>query len=136
MPAIAACGVELCIEPLAPAETDFVNTCAEGEELVQRVGHPAFRLHLDVKAMASEGTPVPELIRRHAGGAGHFHANDPNRRGPGFGACDFVPIFAALRDAGYRGWVSVEVFDAAPDPETVATRSLAYLRACAERAGG
>ena len=28
MPAIAGTGVELCLEPLAPSETDFLNTCA------------------------------------------------------------------------------------------------------------
>src|SRR5262249_15591025 len=28
-PGIAACGVKLCLEPLAPAEADFINTCDE-----------------------------------------------------------------------------------------------------------
>ena len=120
----------LCMEPLSIEETDFVNTCAEALELVKAVDHPRFVLHLDVKAMSSELTPVPELIRRHAGEAGHFHANDANRRGPGFGPTDFLPIFQALDDAGYRGWVSVEVFDYTPDPETIARESLEYMRRC------
>src|SRR5947209_4609653 len=84
-PGIADAGVKLCLEPLAPAEADFINTCAEAVALLDRVGHPNFRLHLDVKAMAADEAPAPELIRRYAGRLGHFHANDPNRRGPGFG---------------------------------------------------
>src|SRR5205807_1709879 len=88
-----------------------------------------------VKAMSSEATPVPELIRRHAARTGHFHANDPNKRGPGFGEVDFVPIFRALKESDYRGWVSVEVFDYSPDTETIARESLRYMRACAEQAG-
>src|SRR5215472_9230362 len=107
---IADHGIKLCLEPLAPPEADFLNTCAEALEVLDRLNHPNFALHLDVKAMSSEETPVPDLIRRHAGRTGHFHANDPNRRGPGFGEVDFVPIFRALRESGYTGWVSVEVF--------------------------
>jgi sugar phosphate isomerase/epimerase len=91
-------------------------------------------LHLDVKAMSSETTPVTELIRRHAARAGHFHANDVNLRGPGFGDVDFVPIFKALQAAGYDRWVSVEVFDYSPDPETIAKQSVEYMKECLDRA--
>lgn len=132
--AIADSGVKLCLEPLAPAEADFITTCAEAVEILDRLAHPNFVLHLDVKAMSSEETPIPDLIRRHAGRTGHFHANDANRRGPGFGAVDFVPIFRALRDGGYAGWVSVEVFDYTPDAETIARESLRYMRECEKTA--
>jgi sugar phosphate isomerase/epimerase len=131
---IADAGVRLCLEPLAAPEADFINTCAEAVALLDRIGHPNFVLHLDVKAMSAEETPAPDLIRRHAARTGHFHANDPNRRGPGFGAVDFVPIFRALRDVNYTGWVSVEVFDYSPDPETIARESLRYMKECEARA--
>jgi sugar phosphate isomerase/epimerase len=127
LPALDAHGVFLCLEPLTSDETDFMNTCDEAVRAIDAIGHPRVVLHLDVKAMSSEPTAVPELIHRHAARAGHFHANDPNRRGPGFGEVDFRPIFAALREAGYNRWVSVEVFDFSPDPETIARRSLEYM---------
>ncbi len=131
---IADCGVKLCLEPLAPPEADFINTAAEAVEILDRVDSPAFCLHLDVKAMSSEKEPVPALIRKHAARTGHFHANDPNLRGPGFGDTDFVPIFKALKDVAYQGWVSVEVFDYKPDPETIARESIRYMRECESRA--
>ena len=96
------------------------------------VGSPHCRLHLDCKAMAAEDkTPIPAVIRRYRGLFVHFHANDPNLQGPGFGQLDFVPIMKALQDVNYRGWVSVEVFDYTPGPERLTRESIAYMRKCA-----
>lgn len=123
-------GVKLCLEPLSPPEADFINTCAEALVILQQLAHPQFTLHLDVKAMHTDDAPVPVLIRRHGKNAGHFHANDVNRRGPGFGDTQFKPIFQALKDSGYQGWVSVEVFDYSPDPITIARESIRHMKSC------
>jgi sugar phosphate isomerase/epimerase len=135
-PALADTGVHLCLEPLSPTEADFINTIAEAQDLLARIDRPNFTLHLDVKAMSTEALPTPELIRLHGSQAGHFHANDANRRGPGFGPTDFRPIFQALTASGYKGWVSVEVFDYTPDPETIARDSIRYMRECEAVVGG
>ena len=127
-------GVKLLLEPLSPPEANFMNTAKEAVDLMARIDSPAFRLHLDVKAMSTEEDPAPALIRRHHGVLEHFHANDPNKRGPGFGATDFVAIFGALAAVNYTGWVSVEVFDYTPDPETIARESLRYMRECDAKA--
>jgi sugar phosphate isomerase/epimerase len=134
LPALADRGVKLCLEPLTPKETNFINTCAEAMELIDRVGHPNLLLHQDVKAMLSESTPIPELIQRHAGSVGHFHANDGNLLGPGMGPTDFAPIMQALVSSGYGGWVSVEVFDYSPGCEKIARESLRTLRETHARA--
>src|SRR5207244_4306314 len=120
LPGIADCGVKLCLEPLPPPEADFITSFADAVDLLERLSHPNFLLHLDVKAMGSDESPTPELIRLHAHRTAHFHANDPNQRGPGFGSTDFVPILQVLKEADYRGWVSVEVLDYSPDPEPIA----------------
>lgn len=132
VPVLEKCGVVLAVEPLAPAEGDFLNTADLGAELCRKVDSPAVRLHLDVKAMSSEPTPVPEVIKNHAGLLEHFHANDPNLLGPGMGEVKFEPIFAALKEIDYQGWVSVEVFDFKPGAEKIARDSIEYMRRCAE----
>lgn len=128
LPLLKERNVTLCQESLPAPESDFILTAAEGARMVRELDHPNFRLMLDVKSMCSEDRPPAEIIREFAPLVEHFHANDANRRGPGFGDTDFRPIAAALREAGYNGYVSVEVFDYTPDPETIARESLRYLK--------
>ncbi|HOF61232.1 MAG TPA: sugar phosphate isomerase/epimerase family protein [Candidatus Latescibacteria bacterium] len=128
LPVAEAREVTLCFEPLAPAETNFIQTAEEAIRLVQGINSPNLKIILDVKAMSGENKPIPEIIRASGPWVAHFHANDANLRGPGFGDVDYAPIVAALRDIGYDGWVSVEVFDFSIDPEVTARRSLSYLK--------
>jgi sugar phosphate isomerase/epimerase len=129
-------GVTLALEPLGPEEGDFLRTADLGVELMRMVDSPNCRLHLDVKAMSTEAVPVVEILRKHRDNVAHFHANDPNRRGPGMGEVDFLPIFRTLEEIGYAGWVSVEVFDYTPGPEHLALESIRYMREILEQIGG
>ncbi|MGD9128377.1 MAG: sugar phosphate isomerase/epimerase family protein [Planctomycetia bacterium] len=122
--------VTIAIEPLEPKSSDFINTVAEAVQLIELVDSPWVQLQLDVHSMSYESTPIPELIRDHAWMATHFHANDSNLQGPGFGKINFVPILAALKEIDYQGWISVEPFDFSPGPEILAVDSIAYLKEC------
>ncbi len=128
LPRFADRGVTLCMEPLTTKETNFCNSCADAKKIIEKIGHPNFRLHQDVKAMLSEQTPVPELIEEFADITEHFHANDSNLLGPGMGETDYLPIFDALKRTNYDGWVSVEVFDYSPGAEEIAINSLENMR--------
>ena len=121
--------VTICFEPLAPVETNFINTAAAAIRFIQQFDSPAMKIILDVKAMSSEAKPVPQVIRESKGHFAYVHANDTNMKGPGFGSVDFKPIAAALREVGYDGFVSVEVFNFEEGPEIIATKSLEYLKA-------
>jgi sugar phosphate isomerase/epimerase len=121
-------GVTICFEPLSPAETNFINTAADAIEVAQQVGRTSFKILLDVKAMSAESRSIPEIIRASWPHFAYFHANDTNLKGPGFGAVDFRPIAQALKEVGYDGFVSVEVFNFDEGPEVIATKSIEYLR--------
>ena len=121
-------GITICLEPLAPTETNFINTAAEAVQFISQFDSPHFKIILDVKAMSSEAKPIPRIIRESWPNFAYFHANDKNLKGPGFGEVDFKPIAAALRDVKYDGYVSVEVFNFDEGPEVIANKSLAYLK--------
>jgi sugar phosphate isomerase/epimerase len=127
VPELESNQVTLALEPLGPEEGNFFLTAEETVGLIERIGSEYVQLHLDVKAMSTEAKPIPQIIRDSQQHLVHFHANDPNRRGPGMGQVDFGPIMKTLRDINYADWISVEVFDYSPGIDALASESIACL---------
>lgn len=128
-------GLTYCLEPLDAGQTNWARTVEEAMEIVRRVGNPALRTMLDVSAAGNgEAEPAADLLRRHMGSGliAHVHLNDRNRRAPGQGSDRFAPVFAALRETGYRGFCAVEPFDHHPDGPACAARAIGYLRGLLE----
>jgi D-psicose/D-tagatose/L-ribulose 3-epimerase len=134
-PRAADRNVQICFEALAPAETNFIQTAAEAARLADEIGHPNIDIMLDMKAMSSmPGGPVG-TIREFGRRARHVHANHPSGKGAGMPLAeedgeplDYQAILAALAEAVYDRWVSLEPFDYKPDPTTVARIGLQTLR--------
>ena len=127
-PTLEQLDITLALEPLGPEEGNFLLTAESGIELAKSTGSEHVRLHLDVKAMSTEAKSIPQIILDSKDWLCHFHANDPNRQGPGMGEVPFEPIYTALRKAQYTDWVSVEVFDYSPGIDALTDGSLQYLR--------
>ena len=124
--------VYLFLEPLSPAETNFVNTVEEARDLVAAIAHHRVGYMLDCKAMSAMPGGIVGTIRHHGKSAGHFHANEPSGLAPGMGTTNFAEILGCLNDSGYLGWVSAEPFDYSPDSDTVARAALDALRRASE----
>jgi sugar phosphate isomerase/epimerase len=129
-------GVTYCLEPLSRDQTPLVNTVAEAAAIVTQVGSPALRTMIDCSSAGlAETQSVSELIDQWlpTGMVAHIQVNDPNRRAPGQGAMDFVPIAAALQRNRYDGTVAVEPFDYVPDGPGSAAFAAGYWRGvCAQ----
>ena len=131
-------GVIYCIEPLSSAETSVINTVAEGVQLVEALGSPAFRTMIDTSAAGqSEATSVASLIRTWlpTGTVAHVQVNDTNRGAPGMGQDPFVDITRALRAADWPHPIAVEPFRTCIDGTTTAAIGAATMRACWDAAG-
>ena len=100
--------MKLALEPLNRKETNFINSLADGIEIVDAVAHPAFRLHADVYHMMQEDEP-PSAITAGGSRIVHVHvAQKGTRHAPMPGGSDFRPYFKALKGIGYKDRIAVE----------------------------
>jgi D-psicose/D-tagatose/L-ribulose 3-epimerase len=106
----AARGKIICLEPLNRFETDFINTCDQGLQMIAAVGSPALKLHLDTFHMNIEEKNQAAAIRKAGKNLGHFHACGSDRGTPGGDHTDWPGIAAALRQIGYQNDVVIESF--------------------------
>jgi sugar phosphate isomerase/epimerase len=98
----------IAMENLNKTETNFVNTVAEGTEIVNAIHHPNFRLTADIYHMLRENEPAVN-IEKAKGILVHCHiAEKENRAAPGVAGDDFKPYFAALHKIGYTGHIMME----------------------------
>jgi sugar phosphate isomerase/epimerase len=102
--------------------------------MVDEIHHPNFQMMVDCRSTETNEGFVTQALRRaqKSGHLRHVHANDINGKGPGFGTVPFTPILRTLISSGYPNYISVEVFEFDPDPETIASRSIGYLKGILE----
>ena len=125
----------VCIEPLAAAtNNNFIFKAAEAKRMAQEINLPNVGVIVDTYSGSQEEDDLPAAIRDTGVLLYHYHCNDLNKRAPGWGDTDFVPIMRALLDIGYPYWCSIEVFDFEPDPYEHAKKGLETLKAALEAA--
>lgn len=103
-------GRQVCLEPLNRFETDFINTCDQGLQMINDVGSPALKLHLDTFHMNIEEKNQAKSIRKAGKLLAHFHACGSDRGTPGGDHINWPEIAKALRAIGYKGDVVIESF--------------------------
>lgn len=120
-------GVTLLYEPLNRYETNLVNTLADGVSLLAGLGTANVRLLADLFHMGIEEASLADAVRAAGRHVGHVHFADSNRRAAGMGHTAFGPVVAALREVGYAGYLSAEVFPL-PAPDAAAKQTIESFR--------
>ena len=94
----------------------FMNDYALAADVLRAVNRPNVGLQYDsYHAQMIHGDAVA-VFDQYKDLIVHVQLGDaPDRSAPGTGTVDFPALFAALRRAGYRGWVSGEYV---PGPRT------------------
>ncbi len=111
------CGVSLAIEPVNRYETYLLNTVAEAQALIERIDEPNLGLLLDTYHMNIEERGIAATIVRHGARLRHLHLNESDRGTLGGGNIDWPSVFGALKQIGYSGMASIEVFGS-PSPQS------------------
>jgi len=100
--------VVISLEPLNTKESNFINSVAEGGEIVESVNHENFRLLADIYHMIMENES-PSNIIKYGHLLYHTHiAEKTGRTAPGVNNDDFTPYFKALKAIKYEGRMSIE----------------------------
>jgi sugar phosphate isomerase/epimerase len=109
-------GVKLAIEPLHPRDTDFINTLGEALELVESVDNEACGVFVDTWQLWQTPHLLSEIARSagriyglHIADSPHTMRSNEDRFVPGEGVIPLVQIVGAVLDAGYDGFLDVEL---------------------------
>ena len=118
--------VKIALETVTIMQTNFINTCAEGAAMVEKVGRDNFRLMLDVFHLNLEEKDLFDAIRQYSPLNIHVHLSDNNRRYPGQCGLDFEKIISLFKECGYDGCFTTEIFQL-PSMEEAAKGAAEYL---------
>ncbi|HWG56550.1 MAG TPA: sugar phosphate isomerase/epimerase family protein [Gaiellaceae bacterium] len=124
--AAEAAGVRLGLEPIHASQRDalsLVTSVPEALELLDEAGLPHVGVMLDLYHVWDTPT-VEDDLRRHLGRFTGVHVADWHADGraeralPGSGVSRTRELIAILAEAGFDGWLDVEIFGTPDDPES------------------
>lgn len=96
------------LEPLNRYEATFLRRVEQAVALAAAVNHPRVTALADLFHMNIEEASMSAPILDASGRLGHVHIADNNRLQPGAGCMNLQPTFAALKQIGYDGYISIE----------------------------
>ena len=123
----ASHGQVLLYEPLNRYETNLFNRQGDAAQWLRALRTRSVRLLCDLYHMNIEESDLAGALVACADLVGHVHFADSNRRAIGFGHTDIAAIAAALRDIGYRGYLSAEVLPL-PTSQEAADQTIASFK--------
>jgi len=120
-------GTTVLYEPLNRYETNLINTLADGVQFLTGSAMRNVKLLADLYHMNIEEANLAAALHKAGPHIGHVHFADSNRRAAGLGHTDFASVVAALREGGYRGYLSAEVLPQ-PDSDAAALQTIETFR--------
>ncbi|TDH38372.1 sugar phosphate isomerase/epimerase [Pseudohoeflea suaedae] len=143
-------GITVALEALNRFECYLVNTMDGLAALIHQIGHPNIRGMYDTfHANIEEADPTGAIVR-NIDVISHIHISENDRGVPGRGNIPWADTYAAIRESGYDGWLTIEAFgrglpdlaaatkvwrDFAENPEAVYREGYRHIDASMRQAG-
>jgi sugar phosphate isomerase/epimerase len=124
-------GVKILVEP---EPSLFLENSTQFRNFMDKVNSDYVKLNFDIGHFFCVGEDPAKLVYDLADYIEHFHLADiaysriHNHLIPGQGAIDFEPVFNAINEIGYRGFVTVELYPYQSNPLEAAKNAFDYLR--------
>lgn len=121
--------VNLLIEPQNPSNINNLNTIEEAVAWIHKNQFSNVKLLMDIFHMDKTEASITETLKRFPNTIGMIHMADSERKVPGFGQISMKKILETLEEAGYQGYLSMEIKQ---DPDTrfvaeLSAMSLQYM---------
>jgi len=118
--------VMLTLESINKRSMNFINSIADGVEMVGAVGRDYFQMMMDTEHMHYEDDTIPTILKYGPKYLHQVHLSDTGRSCPGTGEIDFDAVIGAFRQAGYDGGFEVEFYQK-PDPVICLKEAMDFL---------
>lgn len=125
-----AMGAHLILTHTDSQDTHLVQRLRHAHAIRRKLkGHPHLHTAADLYAMSREEADTASALGEHLDGLRVLMLRDSSGGLPGSGTLDFGAVAAALRHAGYTGWLTLAAAPNAQPDASAIQHSLDHLRA-------
>jgi sugar phosphate isomerase/epimerase len=130
--------VQLLIEPEPGL---LIETFGQYLQFMQRIKSPWVKLNFDIGHAYCVSEDPQDWVEKMQSHTVHYHFEDiaatrvHQHLIPGRGAIDFAATMLAIRETGYDGWITVELYPYIENPDAAAREAKEHLTQVAEQVG-
>ena len=121
-------GVILLIEPLSFEESDCINTCKDAFEMIRKVNHPNFQLHIDLRSTFSTRENQNQIWSDYFRIIRHCHVANPNMLPPDETCSYHSEAASAMQRCGYNRYLSIEMRRGFGNTKQILSKSIKYIK--------
>jgi fructoselysine 3-epimerase len=126
-----------CLHTLTPSESRVMVTLDDVLQMHKDIGRPNVRIQIDTADQNITDPNMSESVRKVATLLDYVHFSDNDGVGvglthnrPGHGTVSWKRFITELRDNGYKGWLTAQLYSGGPiDPDAWQEECVAYMKA-------